>query len=354
MTRPRFASLDVERPVYLLGMLRIALAGFVLLGTYDAVREVSTRGYFGDSFHIPLLPEWALPSRQVYLGLLAVRALAAAAALLGVRARAGLFVASTIGLYLLCCDRLQYHNNRYLLELLTLLAAFTRCDRTFRFVGENQPNALAPGYATFLLKAQLSLVYLASGGSKLLDPEWRGGQVLHVRYTRGLEIMAERGQEVPAALQHLVSAPWFADVTSKAAIANELFLALGMWFPRTRAVALWLGVMFHFGIQVFARVEVFSFLMGAAYLLFAVPELGERRLRFDPASHGPLVRWLRRLDWLRRFEFEEVSGASLEAVDRDGEARSGRGAYVLLARTLPLLFPLWLPLALVARRPRKN
>ncbi|MFZ5890813.1 MAG: HTTM domain-containing protein [Myxococcota bacterium] len=342
--------LTAERPVYLLGLLRVALAGFVLLGTVNAIRETSDQGYFGDVFHIPLLPEQAVPSRSVYLGLLVGRALAASLALVGVLARPSLLVAALIGLYCMACDRLQYHNNRYVLELLTFLLAFARCDRSLRW-GVNEPDARGPWWPSWLMKVQISLVYIGSAGSKLVDFDWRGGQVLHIRYLRVLEVAAERGKELPAWVHSALSSPLFAELTSKAAIFGELFLAIGLWLPRTRALALWLGVLLHFGIQVAARVEIFSFLMGAAYLLFSQPELRERKLYLGPASQlwGRIVR---RLDWLRRFEIIEQPG-EFAAADRGGEPQRGLGAWVVLARALPLLFPLWLPLKLVARFARR-
>ena len=200
---------------------------------------------------------------------------------------------------------------------------------------------------------QISLVYAASAGSKLVDGDWRGGQVLHIRYLHVLDLAAARGHELPNWVHAALSSPAFAELSSKAAIFGELFLALGLWLPRTRAFALWLGVMLHFGIQVAAHVEVFSFLMGAAYLLFARPELGERQLRFDPAdvTQARVARLCTRLDWLRRFQLVTRPG-SLEVVERDGTLTHGYAAAVALLRALPLLFPLWLPLALVGRAGR--
>lgn len=341
--------LEAERPTYLLGLLRVCIGVFLLLGTFSAWRATVERGYFADAFFIPMLPEALVPSRSVYLALLALRGAAALLVILGEKARPALLLAASLGLHALLCDRLQYHNNRYVLELLAFLLAFAPCERSF-VVRNAELAARGPYWPAWLMKVQLSLVYAASAGSKLIDNDWRGGQVLLVRYLRGLDIAAARGMELPRFVHEVLSSPLFAELSSKSAIATELFLAVGLWAARTRSVALWLGVMLHVGIQLAAHVEIFSYLMGAAYLLFARPELGERTLRVDVSlpRGARIAALVRGLDWLRRFRVEERPGP-LEVVERNGVARRGFEAVVALARALPLVFPLWLPLALAAR-----
>jgi hypothetical protein len=258
--------------------------------------------------------------------------------------------ASLIGLYLLCADRLHYHNNRYLLELLSLLLSFTRCDRSFRLLARSQADARGPHWAAWLMKVQISLVYATSALSKLFDADWRGGQVLHIRYLHVLDFAAARGRDLPSFVQSALGSAAFAEASSKAAIFGELFLAVGLWLPATRALALWLGVLLHFGIQIAARVEIFSYLMGASYLLFAAPELRGRKLEFDPEvrAQARLARWVARLDWLGRFELVKRPAAGFCVSDRDGLARRGFDAWVVISRGLPVAFPLWLPLAAVA------
>lgn len=341
--------IESERPTYLLGLVRVAFGVFLLIGTYFAFRGVLERGYFADAFFIPILPHAAVASRSVYLALLALRAVAASLTIVGILARPALLVASCIGFYGLLCDRLEYHNNRYVLELLAFLLAFAPCDRSF-VLRNSDPSARGPAWAIWLMKLQISLVYAASAGSKLVDGDWRGGQVLHIRYLHVLDIAAARGKELPGFVHAALGSPFFAELSSKGAIFGELFLAVGLWLVRTRPLALWLGVMLHFGIQLAAHVEIFSFLMGAAYVLFARPELRERKLRYDASSKdgARVAALVRRLDWLRRFDME-VRPGRLEVVDRDGATTYGFDALVALTRALPILFPFWLPLAIAAR-----
>ena len=70
-------------------------------------------------------------------------------------------------------------------------------------------------------------------------------------------------------------------------------------------------------------------------------------MELDPdTSFGKRVaRALRYLDWLARFRVEARAQARLRVTDRHGGASLGLGALAALARGIPLLFPLWLPLA---------
>jgi hypothetical protein len=201
-----------------------------------------------------------------------------------------------------------------------------------------------------LAQVQISLIYLASGGSKLLDDDWRGGLVLLDRMTRyGGDAIAKG---VPERVVHFFQDPAVASALAKGAIATELFLALGLWLPRTRAAALWIGVMFHLTIEVTSKVSYFSWLMILAYALFATPDLRARSISFDPSHRGSAIvaRIARELDWLARFEIKAwtpdglARSRHLVVRDRDGRSATGLAAAVVLARSLPLLFPLWVPL----------
>jgi Vitamin K-dependent gamma-carboxylase len=350
-----------ERDSYLLGLLRIALSVLLFLNTARLWLELERGGFFGDFFHIPIAPEALVPTRTLYLALLLVQAVGALLGFLGWWSRGGLLLTSSIGLFLLSCDRLQYHNNRYALLLLGLLLAFTPCDRSFLLAKRGAltlplSERIAPTFARHLLQIQVSLVYLSSACGKLVDADWRGGQVLHMRFTSVGPFWASHGHVLPAAVEQLLSSAWLGSFAAKVAIATELFLALGLWFPRTRRLALWLGVLFHFSIELSARVELFSWVMGASYLAFVVPELRQRRFEYDPerALGRALARGLRWLDWCARFEIvpTRLGAHAFSAVGRDNQPRRGLGRFALLAEATPLLFPLWPPLALFAKLER--
>jgi hypothetical protein len=196
-------------------------------------------------------------------------------------------------------------------------------------------------------------VYLGSACGKLLDPDWRGGQVLLLRFASTAPFWAARGVTLPSSLDAVLSSVLFASLAAKLAIGTELFIALGMWFPRTRRLALWVGVLFHFSIEVSARVELFSWLMVASYLSFVVPELRERRLELNTkrALGRALARVLPWLDWCARFQITRRSSdeqPSFFVTNREGRAAHGLRGAALLAEAIPVLFPVWVPLAILA------
>jgi len=338
-------ALTEERDPYLLGLLRLAFSTLLLLLTLKLAQPVWDGEYFGDFFHMPLVPESWVPSRSTYVALLVVQASCAVVAFLGVLARPALATGAMLALYSLLCDRLSYHNNRYQLMLLCMLVAVTPCDRSFSPFARARSGP-APRWAVTLVGAQISLVYLASSAGKLLDPDWRGGLVMLHRFSYGARYV----ERFLPSLAALLEARSFAHAASVVALATEISVAVGLWLPRTRAYALWLGVLLHAGIEAFAHVEFFSYEMLAAYLVFVTPELRQRALAWNDSKRAARLSALcRRLDILARFRHEISSGPAplLQVTDRAGRVHEGLSAWTELARAFPPLFPLWLPLHLL-------
>jgi hypothetical protein len=272
---------------------------------------------------------------------------------LGIGARPALLAAGLQGLFLQAGDRLHYHHHNYALFLFSILLAFSPCDCSFVRGKRLLPaqRRQGPMWATRLAQLQLSIIYVASSGSKLLDSDWRGGLVLLDRLTRYADVAV--GYGVPRRLMIVIASPVAASLLAKMAIATELFIAFGAWGRRTRAAALWVGVWFHLAIQVTSAVDIFSALSVSILLLFATPDVGGRLVLIDGSRKGDrLARCVRTFDWLERFRVERDRGARarISVVDRSGRTASGFGAIVSLSRCLPLFFPLWLPLHLVERR----
>ena len=94
-----------------------------------------------------------------------------------------------------------------------------------------------------LLQLQLTLIYLTSGGSKLLDADWRSGVVLADRVVRYGSRAIALG--VPHAIVDFLRSPLGGHLMAKGTIATELGLAVLLWVPRTRRLAAWAGIVFH-------------------------------------------------------------------------------------------------------------
>ncbi|CAN5503321.1 hypothetical protein BH09MYX1_BH09MYX1_32570 [soil metagenome] len=346
---------------HVLGVVRIGLGLLLLFQAVSEARD-QVHGYFGDRFHMPYVPESFVPSSTVFGALLGARILAALLVVTGHAARPAL-AASAIALgHSLVLDRLRFHHHEWTLACIAFLVALTPCDESLSLVAadEEGPPPRGPLWAVRLAQVQISLIYLASGGSKLLDDDWRGGLVLLDRMTRyGGDALAKG---VPEGVIHFFQDPSVASALAKLAIGTELFLVVGLWLPRTRAVALWIGVMFHLTIELTSKVSYFSWLMILAYALFATHDLRARSISFDPShrSSAIVARVARTLDWLARFRVKAWSPDGLAQShhlvvrDRDGQTYTGFAAAVALARCLPLLFPLWVPLALVFRFTQKS
>jgi hypothetical protein len=345
---------------YVLGLVRVGIGGFLFWHALGAARELSEVGYFGASFHLPFLDGLTAPSRTVYVGILALRMLLAVMVTVGLAARPALLGSALLGLYVLLLDRLQFHHNRYSLLLFAFLLSFTRCDQSLSLAAPPGLRMETPLWAVRLMQVQVSLMYLASGGSKLLDRDWREGLVIGDRLMRFGEQAIARG--VPPGFVHFLQAPHVSSALAKMAIITELFLCVALWLRKSRVLALWWGVMFHLTIQVTSRVEIFTWLMLVLYALFVTPDVRARKLFYNPRRlKGVALGWtVRLLDWFLRFDVrawtpDEVQGGhSIVVVRRDGSLATGVRARAMIARTVPLLFPLWAPLALVASFTRKG
>jgi uncharacterized membrane protein YphA (DoxX/SURF4 family) len=343
---------------YAASLVRAILGALLALSALRELGDLRTVAYFGDVFHLPIVPEALVPSRSAFVAIVVIELVFALLILVGRFARPLLLGSAALGIYLLLCDRLSYHNNRYALFLFSFLLAFTPCDRAFvlrgHLAGVVEPgHRMGPLWAQRLAQLQLAIIYVASGGSKLLDPDWRDGLVIGDRLLRSAQMAAAKG--VPPELMQLLSRPEVASAVSKVAILTELFLAVGLFLPKTRFFALWWGVMFHVTIEITSKVELFGWLSITLYALFAVPKVRERSLLYDPASSLPaaLARFVGWFDWLARFDVRpreaDRGGPSFAVIDRDGSSASGLLGLARIARATPVLFPLSVPLLVLAK-----
>ncbi len=350
---------DEIEDAYVLGPVRAAVGALLGWQALSAAEELAKVGYFGDTFHLSMIPEAFVPGHRVYAVILAARVCLAVMVAIGIWARPALAASAALGVWLLLCDQNQFHHNRYSLLCYAFLLSLTPCDRSWR---ASDPAVLVrsgPWWGVRLAQFQVAFVYLASGGSKLLDPDWRDGLVLGDRIARHAHLAIARG--VPHSIVDTLAQPHVASALAKAAISTELFLCIALWFRPARVFALWWGLWFHVAIQVTSNVETFGVLTLAMYGVFVTPDFRARRLQFDPSRPwgklaGTLVPLL---DWFGRFRVEpwepdDQRGHSVVLVRRDGERATGVRALAMITRCIPLLFPLWAPIALLASFTRRG
>jgi hypothetical protein len=345
---------------YVLGPVRAAIGALLAWQALDSAEELAKIGYFGDKFHVPMIPDVFVPSHRVYAVVLAARVCLAAMVVIGIWARPALASSALFGMWLLLCDRNQFHHNRYSLFCYALLLSLTPCDRSWR---ATEPAVPEPRQGFFwgvrLVQLQASLIYLASGGSKLLDPDWRDGLVLSDRFVRYAHVAVAHG--VPRQLVDVLSQPDVSSALAKLAITTELFLCIALWLGPARIFALWWGLWFHLTIQATANVETFSILALTIYGAFVTPDYRARVIRFDPSRFwGKLAgTCVPALDWFARFQVDpwepdDQRGHSVVVVRRDGARVTGIRALAMVTRCIPLLFAVWGPVALVASFTKKG
>ena len=349
--------------LHALAAARVAFGALLLLQAWEMGAELLREGYFGDHFHDPFIPEAFVPSERAYVLLLCGLAVSGVCVLVGHLARPAMFFSACAITYAMLCDRLHFHHNRWALACYVFILSFSPCDECRVLFGPRAPpqaQVTGPLWAMQLARIQVSIIDLASGGSKLLDPDWRSGAVLLDRMVRYGSIAVQRG--TPAEVISFFQNPLVASIVSKGAITTELFLAFALQSRRTRLVALFVGFTFHVAIELTAAVELFGLTTMAAYLLFATPEARTRTLRYDPRRTKAVIlaRVVRALDWLARFdvrpwEEDAVSKSrSFVATDPEGAAATGFTGVLVIMRALPALFPLWAVLHTVVPQRRRK
>jgi uncharacterized membrane protein YphA (DoxX/SURF4 family) len=343
-----------------LALLRALAGPAVLLSLWPFLSDALDGRIYSDSFYEPYASWYPELPRAIYVGLLFLAAPAAVAMALGLLTRFATGLVLAIYAYNLFLSTTHFHNNRaYLLIVLGVLAV-APCGRELsldawlrRRRGRPPLATEAPGWPLWLLRFECSIVYGASGLSKLLDPDWFGGTVSWQRtvQSRGnleswhfpgwaIDVLTNRGFHTGAA---------------KVIVLTELSIAAGLWSRRTRYVAVWVAVVFHVAIQASASVQVFSYLAISVLVIWAVPSTRDRVLHLDTAAAGQrrLAQTVRWLDWLGRFRVEQTApGAPPELVDRDGRHVTGAPAVAFALSRLPLTAWFALPTLLVWRRPR--
>ncbi len=344
-----------------LGVMRIAIGCLLFTQAFDALGELQRIGYFGDHFHMPLIAERYVATRALYTYMLTARLVLAVIIALGVQARPALFVSSLMGIYVLLCDKLEFHHNRYALLLYAFILALTPCDKSWRLIGRRSDiDQVGPMWAVWLGRLQVSIIYLGSGGSKLFDSDWRDGTMVMQRFVRYGHEAIEQG--IPQWVMDFLATPTMTGLIAKGAIFSELFVAFGLQFRRTRRAALWWGMIFHLMIESTSAVELFTYVTLVAYAFFVTPDVLARKFEFDGSRwQGKLAaRTLRLLDWFSRFEIGAWATESPESKHlcvvtlRDGTRVTGWEAWAGIAEATPIFFLAWAPSAIVASLMRRR
>jgi hypothetical protein len=340
---------DATGSVRAVGLMRI-LFGVIVIR--HLLPDLAAERVPVERFHVPWWSWLPVPSRASYQVLLLVGVLAGAAMILGLACRAATALAFAVVTYLLVVDMTGFAHNRgflvWILAILTLLPTDRALALDSRLRERSDEILLWP---VMLLRILVSSVYLVSGGTKLLDADWRSGLVLWDRTNRMEHLIPFDGFP-----HDILVSRWFHSLLAPSAIAVELFVGIGLWRRRTRLLAIWVAIVFHGSIELTASVQTFSYSAIAALLIWVTPRTRDRVVIGGSRSFR---RSVQRLDWLARFRFEDGigDGTSVRVVDRDGRTLTGRLATLVVLSRLPLLFPIVAPalgLVRIARVTRRQ
>lgn len=270
----------------------------------------------------------------LYVALLWIGVAAAVLMTVGLWSRTATWVTLAVVAYNFFLSETHFRHNRAF--LIILLAGVALCDngRVLSLDARRRPppDDRALLWPVWLLRFEAAAIYFASGFSKLIDPDWVGGRVMHDRTLRYQgEARDVLGEALGDPILEVLTARAFQWVLSPVAVATELFIAFGIWFRRTRLAAVWVAVAFHVGIEVSAQVEVFSVIAIGALAIWATPSTRDRIL-ITPSG------WVRWFDWTARFDITVVAGASWRMVDRDGTVLEGQQARQFVRTRLPATF----------------
>lgn len=245
-------------------VLRYLVGPLVVLHLWPFVDDALRGHQYRDTFHEPFWSWYPELPRAAYVALLIAGVLAAAFMAIGVRQRAANVIAFCVVAYNLFLSTTHLHNNRaYLVVVLGILTAV--------------PGEEGPAWPLWLLRIQATVVYGASGLSKLLDDDWFGGTVSWLRVVRVQD-------RLPDWAAGTLTDRSFHTGAAKVIVLTELFLAVGLWLPRTRRVAIAVAICFHVAIQLTANVETFSLMCLSALVIWATPRTTDDHTSVEPAA----------------------------------------------------------------------
>ncbi len=353
--RPLTTFLDGRGDLRALELLRIAAGPIVIAHLWPFLQRAVDGVVYSDRFYQPYVSWYPEASSDVYVVLLWLAVGSAIALSLGAATRVAAAYTAGFVAYNLFLSQTHFHHNRAFLLVMLLGLALLPMGRRLsvdawvrRHLGK-PASSEGPLWPLLLMRFEVVAVFLVSGFSKLIDPDWWGGTVLRIRFADGRTQAEDLG--VPDWLLDFVATSEFHAVFGKVAVLTELAIGLGLAFRATRLAALWLEVAFHVSIEAIFAVQVFSYAALAATVIWVTPSARDRTLALAGAARGTrllqhTVRWL---DWTGRMRLEKVAanGHAITLSDRDGSVVHGAAAVRLVLSRLPLTFWFVAPVRLI-------
>jgi hypothetical protein len=362
-TEPRRVTSRIDRAleqrgsVRAVAVLRIAIGPITLIHLRPFLRQALAGESYTDHFWVPFFRWWPELPDRVWFAMLWVGAAAAVLMTVGLCTRVASATAFAVVAINLLLSQTHFHHNTVFLAIVLFGVTLLPSGRVLsldawlrRRRGRPMLPDVVPLWPLWLLRGQISLVYLASGTSKLVDPDWVGGLVLWDRMVRNQHVLDPT--PLPAWSIDILTSRWLFFILGPVIVGTELFIGLGLWFARTRLAAIWMAILFHIAIEISAHVQVFSYAGIAALAIWVTPATRDRTvvLGGDQSSVRAIGWAVRAGDWFARFRVESAGPGAppLTVIDRDGTEHHGWSGSTLLLSRLPLTFPFVAPFLLPA------
>jgi hypothetical protein len=360
---PWDAVLDWSGSVRAVAVLRIAIGPITLLHLRPFLRDAIDGVSYDDHFWEPFIAWLPHVPGRLWFAMLWVGAAAAVLMTLGLWTRVATATAFVVVAGNLLLSQTHFRHNRAFLAIILGGIALLPAGRVLSLDAwwrRRRGRSVAPDvvalWPIWLLRVQVCLVYLASGMSKLVDPDWFGGLVLWDRVVRYQHVLEPT--PLPGWAVDLLTERSLYYVVGPAAVFTELFIGVALWLSSTRLVAVWVAIVFHLLIEISASVEVFSLVAIAALAIWVTPTTRDRTVLVggDAATSRAVMALVRATDWFGRFRVvrAESSEPVITVVDRDGTVSTGGTAFGLLLSRFPLTFAVAAPVRVLASRHRRH
>jgi predicted DCC family thiol-disulfide oxidoreductase YuxK len=207
---------------------------------------------------------WAVaPSHNFLLAYIVAWVAAAAAFAIGWHTRIAGSVLCALMAYVLVIDQQTYSNHLYLLSLIVLLLTIADSGRAVSVDARGHGASTIAAWPVTLLKLQVSIVYVFAALSKI-----------NVLYLSGVIIYLNLQPSLKALVGGYAGTPTVMMILAVLSVLVELWLAIALWSPNWRSLAVSVAIAFHIGLvlsltwDLSVQLTVFTIGMMSLYVLF--------------------------------------------------------------------------------------
>lgn len=183
----------------------------------------------------------------------------------------GFHTKTSILIVLFCMTSFHQRNiwllssSEVLMRTITLLLLFTPCGHSFSIDSLLEDKKKKwPVWGTRLIQIQLSVVYIWTAWHKLKGDTWLDGTAVYY----ATRITALTHESLPILLDSM----WFIKLATWGTLLLEFSLGIFIWFSEFRKPLIYLGILFHLGIEYLMSIPFFELYMIALLCLFFTPE----------------------------------------------------------------------------------